>query len=246
MGLITDDLNTDKMEEELDLYRMKEPEDEESEEETHSVGLRVWTPDFEEGEKDDSFEIQMTALEATRTRLERELDSARKDYDAVEKFKMKEKKTIASEWSTTLGLIFIIAVLLFLTSAVPFPFTIAWVCLLFGGIVFCTRQIIAMMKRTGTYNILCISEPVSAFVEEKKINTFYKQQMYYYNRINEIKEHITELDGISKKLRKTQRLSDEEMERAGGLVHINRHPSIYTTEQFEWGDWIRFLFRFKK
>ena len=249
--MITKDLNMDELDRQLEQFRMEDGELEQEEDIAEQVGsgrgVRVWNPFEEKKEEDKSidddpdFQVQMTKLEAVRDSLNRKADSARKDYEAVDKVREREGKTILSEWATTLGLLCLIFVILGLTKAPQI--IVPWFGLLLLAIGFSVKQILAMLRRTANHNIMCCKDPVSPFVERTKANTYYKQQQYAYAKINEIKGRTEELDRWEKQLRKKGKLTDEELETVANLIHINEHPSIYVNSKFSLGEWMDYIFK---
>ena len=189
--MITKNLNMDELDRQLEQFRMEDGELEQEEDIAEQVGsgrgVRVWNPFEEKKEEDKSidddpdFQVQMTKLEAVRDSLNRKADSARKDYEAVDKVREREGKTILSEWATTLGLLCLIFVILGLTKAPQI--IVPWFGLLLLAIGFSVKQILAMLRRTANHHILCCKDPVSPFVEKKKADTYYKQQQYAYAKI---------------------------------------------------------------
>ncbi len=252
VNMDNDDWGMDELDRELEKFRKESDEEENLNRDNPFMnipdGPRVWRPfDDDEPEeehvetlRDDNLEMQLSNMEAVRDKLERMRESSRKDYEAVDKIRVREGKAVLSEWGATIAMICIIIIILALTYNTPAIAAWAVLCIVAG--IFSLRQVWAMIKRTVNHRILCIQNPTSEFVESRRVNTYHKQQMHAYNRMKEIDEKLETLDRFEKQLRKNGSLSDEEMEEVRRLTYVNNHTSIYVNTKFGVADWGDFLF----
>lgn len=246
--MITRDLDMEELDRQLEQFRLDEAEREKPRKPVldEDDGPRIWNP-FNEDPSDEDPEtsemqqIQLTKLEAVRDKLQKMLDSERADYEAVDKLREKEGKTIVSEWICTAGFLSALFVILFLLKAPQI--IVPWFILFLVLCCFTVRQVLLMLRRTANHQIMCIADPASAFVEEKKANTYLKQQLHAHHRMGEIKSRMDELDRWEKTLRKNGLLTEEELEKMQSVVHINNHPSVYVNEKFNLGEWAEYIFK---
>ena len=191
---------------------------------------------------DAHYQIDLSRAEAVRNKLEVWLESARKDYDQVDR----DKKNACQDM---LGYIF---AWLFHTAGYPVVYVafgtniisaVAFGLLGIFWVFYTGKFFLKVLNSIVNYFVLSDKRHVSAFVEKNQILTFEKKRAHALQRINYIKGQLAKLDNFEKKMEHQHGLSAADSEAMNSLALIRDIPTPYKEYKTSFREYFKFMTR---
>lgn len=213
----------------------------------------VYSPDFSGGDglgddpdddspRDDTgYDLYMTIYEGVKNNLEIKLESARKDYDGVDR----EKK---NELTDLLGTVFGFLVH---TGGYPLIFSIwgnsnVMTFVSFGLLgIFWAFYVVKFFKKVLTeyanYRIRCSDSRVSPVIEEHKILTYEKERDIALEKIRMLKGNLEKLENFRTRIEKKGFLTESQCEAMRSLGLLSFADSPYKFGRIRARDYFSYL-----
>lgn len=191
---------------------------------------------------DEHYELDRSRAEVVRNKLELALESARKDYDQVDR----DKKNACQDM---LGYIF---AWLFHTAGYPVVYVafgtniisaVAFGLLGIFWIFYTGKFFLKVLNSIVNYFVLSDKRHVSAFVDKNQILTFEKKRAHALQRINYIKGQLAKLDNFVKKMEHQHGLSAADSEAMNSLALIRDIPTPYKEYKTSFREYFKFMTR---
>lgn len=193
---------------------------------------------------ESKYDIYMTIYESAKNKLDLKLESARKDYDGVDRRKQ-------NEWTDLLG---VIIGFLIHTGGYPVVYTlfvlknvtnaITLVSFTFLGLfwVFYTAKFfLKLLTEFANYRIRCSARRFSPVIEENKILTYQKERDIALEKIRALKTNLDKLENFRSRIEKKSFLSESQCQAMRELGLLSFPESRYKEVRITAGDYFRYL-----
>ncbi len=198
-------------------------------------------------EERDEFDYQLhkARVEAAEEKLNRELTEHQTNYYAVEEEKKRDKEHLVYNCIFLAVYACVLPFLLWLAkggvSIYDEQLRLWGFGLLFAFVVvILLRHLVYLANSTFCYLVRCNRANANAYIENRKVKTYAKEEAYRLGCMQGIKERLRTLRSLDAKLEEQGRLTEEELSELTALSHVNFAKNPYNVEKVRLLDWIKY------